>query len=116
MKAIFLTIFLISSLFALDQKESMMNNIKSLIQKEEYIALALNKYILQTGNIPKINGKVDIKSLKDKNYLDKNFNDINPYTNTLIDIIVDEKNNIFIKGIVAVKDNDKYLYNFYTDS
>ncbi len=33
----------------------MMNNVKELIQKEEYIALAINKYILQTGTIPKKN-------------------------------------------------------------
>ena len=40
-------------------KESLMNDIKSLIQKEEYLAIAINKYILQTGEIPVKDGKFD---------------------------------------------------------
>ena len=81
MKKIFILIILISSLFGLEQKEYMMNSIKSLIQKEEYLALAVNKYILQTGKFPIKDQKIDIELLKKNKYLDTNFNDINPYTN-----------------------------------
>lgn len=116
MRKIFILIILISSLFGLEQKEYMMNSIKSLIQKEEYIALAVNKYILQTGKFPVKDQKIDIELLKKNEYLDTNFNDINPYTNKKLETKIDNKNNTFIKGIETFKEGYEYLYNFYSDS
>ena len=116
MKKIFILIILISSLFGLEQKEYMMNSIKSLIQKEEYLALAVNKYILQTGKFPIKDQKIDIELLKKNKYLDTNFNDINPYTNKKLETKIDNKNNTFIKGIETFKEGHEYLYNFYSDS
>ena len=46
MKIIFTILIFINLLFANSENISMMNNIKNVIQKEEYIALAINKYIL----------------------------------------------------------------------
>lgn len=124
MKIVFSIVFLISSLFANEQKEYLMNNIKSLIQKEEYLALAINKYILQMGKLPVESDKTIIEVLKEKKYLDQDFNLKNPYTNKNLKIIVDN-NNIFIKGVIHEQIDDeqedfkahhKYLYNFYTDS
>ena len=53
MKNIVLILILVFTNSLAANKESLMNDIKSLIQKEEYLAIALNKYILQTGQVPK---------------------------------------------------------------
>ena len=56
-----------------------MNGVKNVIQKEEYIALAINKYILQTGTIPKKNNNtLDWTKLETAEYLGTNFNKKNP--------------------------------------
>lgn len=97
-----------------------MNNVKDLIQKEEYIALAINKYILQTGTIPKKNDNtIDWTKLATSDYLGTNFNKKNPITQNDIVVTFDLKNNAFIKGILE-KDSDYkidngYLYNFYSN-
>ncbi len=95
-----------------------MNNVKSLIQKEEYISLAINKYILQTGKIPKKNdNSLDWNKLEIEDYLGTKFNKINPVTNKEIIITFDEKNSAFMKGIIEkesdYKEEYNYLYNFY---
>jgi hypothetical protein len=95
-----------------------MNNIKSLIQKEEYISLALNKYILQTGKIPKdSNNSLDWNSLKVEDYLGINFDSYNPVTKSEIIVTFDLNNNAYIKGVIEkendYKDEYKYLYDFY---
>ncbi|MBD3830295.1 MAG: hypothetical protein IE890_07385, partial [Arcobacter sp.] len=70
-----------------------MNNVKSLIQKEEYISLAINKYILQTGKIPKkSDDTLDWEKLQVEDYLGVNFNKTNPVTLKDIVITFDEKN------------------------
>ena len=97
-----------------------MNDVKSLIQKEEYISLALNKYILQTGTIPKkSDDTLNWDKLMVKDYLGTNFNKINPITNKEIIITFDTKNNAFIKGAIEkeadYKEEYNYLYNFYTN-
>ena len=97
----------------------MMNNVKELIQKEEYIALAINKYILQTGTIPKKNDNtIDWGKLSTSDYLGTNFNKKNPITQNDIVVTFDGKNNVIISGILEEesdykKSENSYLYNFY---
>lgn len=95
-----------------------MNNVKELIQKEEYIALAINKYILQTGTIPKKNDNtIDWEKLSTSDYLGTNFNKKNPITQNDIVVTFSGKNNVFIYGILEeesdYKSENSYLYNFY---
>ncbi len=101
----------------------MMNSIKSVIQKEEFIAIALNKYIIQNLEIPKkeniVTSKYELdwdKMLVDE-YLGTNFNKYNPILKSDISIEFDSNNNAFIKGAVSQDSqyNEKYnyLYNFY---
>jgi len=96
-----------------------MNNVKELIQKEEYIALAINKYILQTGTIPKKNDNtIDWGKLSTSDYLGTNFNKKNPITQNDIVVTFDGKNNVIISGILEEesdykKSENSYLYNFY---
>lgn len=96
-----------------------MNNVKELIQKEEYIALAINKYILQTGTIPKKNDNtIDWEKLSTSDYLGTNFNKKNPITQNDIVVTFTGKNNVIIYGILEEesdykKSENSYLYNFY---
>ncbi len=97
-----------------------MNNVKDLIQKEEYIALAINKYIAQTGTIPKkIDNSIDWEKLATSDYLGTNFNKKNPLTQNDIVVTFDAKNNVFIKGVLEkdsdYKSDNGYLYNFYSN-
>ncbi|QKJ28108.1 hypothetical protein [Aliarcobacter cibarius] len=95
-----------------------MNDIKSVIQKEEYISLAINKYILQNGKIPKKNDNtLDWDKLLTTDYLGTNFNKYNPLTKQSIKVIFDVNNNTFIKGVFESESSYtselNYLYNFY---
>ena len=96
-----------------------MNDVKSLIQKEEYISLALNKYILQTGTIPKDVESLDWAKLMVDDYLGVNFNKKNPLTSNDIVVTFDANNNAYIKGAIEkevnYQDEYKYLYNFYVN-
>jgi len=98
----------------------MMNAIKDVIQKEEYISLAINKYILQTATIPKkTDGTLDWTKLMVDDYLGANFNKINPLTSTEMNVVFDANNNAFVKGVIetlaAYKADNNYLYNFYNN-
>ncbi|MDY0327624.1 MAG: hypothetical protein RBR07_05195 [Arcobacteraceae bacterium] len=124
MKKIFLMICSVTFLFASSTNISLMNNIKTVIQKEEYIALAINKYIAQTRKIPKkSNNKLDWdKLIKDdlkSNYLGKSFDNTNPITSEAFEVIFDTDNNCFIQGVFtqvsSYNEDYKYLYNFYTN-
>lgn len=95
-----------------------MNDIKSVIQKEEYISLAINKYILQNGKIPKKDDNtLDWDKLLTTDYLGTNFNKYNPLTKQSIKVIFDVNNNTFIKGVFEIESSYtselNYLYNFY---
>ncbi|MGE0050448.1 MAG: hypothetical protein AB7S49_02880 [Arcobacter sp.] len=97
-----------------------MNDIKSLIQKEEYLSLAINKYILQTGTIPKdTNDFLDWEKLMVEDYLGVHFNKKNPITKKNIVVTFGTDNNAYIKGAIEnineYKDEYKYLYNFYVN-
>ncbi len=95
-----------------------MNNIKDVIQKEEYISLAINKYIAQTATIPKLSDKsLDWEKLETAEYLGVNFNKLNPITSKNIKVTFDNKNSAYIQGVIEdQKDYNSeynYLYNFY---
>ena len=95
-----------------------MNKIKDVIQKEEYIAIAINKYILQTATIPKKDDKsLDWDKLMTNDYLGVNFNKKNSFTSNDMKITFDSKNNVFILGGIEVeaqyKTDNNFLYDFY---
>lgn len=95
-----------------------MNKIKDVIQKEEYIAIAINKYILQTATIPKKDDNtLDWDKLMKDDYLGVNFNKKNSLTSNDIKVNFDSKNNVFILGSLEeeaqYKTDNNYLYDFY---
>lgn len=101
-----------------------MNDIKSIIQKEEYIAIAINKYILQNATVPvksTDSTALDWDLLLVDDYLGKNFNKYNPLLKSDIFVVFDSNKNAYIKGVVTdntestsnYDENYKYLYNFY---
>ena len=95
-----------------------MNDIKNVIQKEEYISLAINKYILQTAKIPKKDdNSLDWDKVSTNEYLGTNFNKYNSLTKKNIKVIFDSNNNAFINGVFEAENQHKaeynYLYNFY---
>jgi hypothetical protein len=102
-----------------------MNGIKNVIQKEEFIAIAINKYILQNLTVPKklnvVNSKyeLDWNEMLNDEYLGSNFNKYNPILKSDILVEFDSKNNAYIKGAITetteYKEEYKYLYNFYTN-
>jgi hypothetical protein len=128
MKVFLFLFFLINISFANSENISRINSIKSVIQKEEYISLAINKYILQTGSIPKIKSAtsnlflLDWNSLETKDYLGTNFNRANLLTSKDINVYYDDtSNNFFIRGVLDDLEEPRflfnqdlaYLYNFY---
>ena len=118
MKILILILFFISFSFSSSQNVSLMNDIKSVIQKEEYISLAINKYILQNAKIPKKDDNtLDWDKLMTSDYLGTNFNRYNPMTKQNISVIFDTNNSAFIKGVFEAENQHKaeynYLYNFY---
>lgn len=100
-----------------------MNGIKNVIQKEEFIAISLNKYILQNLKVPKklnsITSKyeLDWNEMLSDDYLGSNFNEYNQILKSDIIVEFDDKNNAYLKGAIT-KDSEydedyRYLYNFY---
>ena len=91
-----------------------------MIQKEEYISLAINKYILQKASIPKKNDNtLDWDKLMKDDYLGENFNKNNPVTNAQIVVSFTLDNSAYIEGIIKEEkdynEKNNYLYNFYTN-
>ena len=119
MKILTLILFFISFAFSSTQNVSLVNDIKSVIQKEEYISLAINKYILHTAKVPKTSSNtLDWDKLMTSDYLGTNFNRYNPMTKQDdISVIFDTNNSAFIKGVFEAEKQHKaeynYLYNFY---
>jgi hypothetical protein len=121
MKIILLILIFINVMFADSENISMMNAVKNQIQKEEYISLAINKYILQTATIPKKDdNSLYWDKLKTNDYLGANFNTTNPITSSELKVTFDSNNNAYIQGIIektADYSADKnYLYNFYVNN
>jgi len=122
MRVFLIILIFTSTIFARPEKLTMMNSIKELIQKEEYIALAVNKYIIQTGKIPKdSNDNLDWALLSTSDYLGTNFNKNNPYTRSDFIAKFNSSNNLFIYGLGKLNNESeynnkhRYLYNFYTN-
>ncbi len=102
MKILFLILLYINFAFSSSENISLMNAVKDVIQKEEYISLTLNKYILQTATIPKkSDNSLDWTKLENADYLGTNFNKTNPLTKSNIVVVFDSKNNAFIKGAIV---------------
>jgi len=124
MKFLFLFFLFINISFANSQNISRMNALKKVIQKEEYIALAINKYILQTATIPKTSENIlDWTKLEVDDYLGSGFNRTNPLTSDDMYVYYDtSSHNFFVRGVVIKLsesetnfDSDlSYLYNFYS--
>ncbi|WP_419764061.1 MAG: hypothetical protein ACNI28_09730 [Arcobacter sp.] len=121
-KKILIIVCTITSLMANSENISLMNSVKTVIQKEEYIALAVNKYIAQTGQIPKTsNNKLDwdrlIKNDILGDYLTIAFDNKNPLTAATFDVVFNRDNSLQIKGVFSsvsdYQSNYKYLYDFY---
>jgi hypothetical protein len=120
MKILILILIYINFAFSSSENITLMNDVKDVIQKEEYISLALNKYVLQTGTIPKKNdNSLDWTKLETTDYLGTNFNKINPLTKSDIVVAFDTNNSAFIKGAIETvakySAEYNYLYNFYTN-
>ncbi|MDZ7818134.1 MAG: hypothetical protein U5K55_05765 [Aliarcobacter sp.] len=120
MRVILSILIFINIIFADSENITMMNAVKNQIQKEEYISLAINKYILQTAKIPKkTDNSLDWTKLLTSDYLGINFNKKNPLTSSDIVIIFDSNNNAYIQGIVEKAEDysseNNYLYSFYTN-
>lgn len=97
--------------------------IKRLLQKEEYLSLAINKYILQTRKLPiDSTDKFDFSLLKTASYLGTSFDTINPITKKEIEVSFNTTNKSFsILGIFQKEDDSynnkrKYIYQFYINS
>ena len=118
MRVLTLILIFISFAFSSSQNVALMNDIKSVIQKEEFISLAINKYILQNAKIPKKDDDtLDWDKLMTSDYLGTNFNKYNPITKQNISVVFDSNNSAFIKGVLETENQHKaeynYLYNFY---
>ena len=101
MKIILSILIFINVMFADSENVSMMNAIKNQIQKEEYISLAINKYILQTATIPKKDdNSLYWDKLKTNDYLGANFNTTNPITSSELKVTFDSNNNAYIQGVI----------------
>lgn len=121
MKILISILIYINLAFCSSENVSLMNAVKDVIQKEEYISIAINKYILQTATIPKkSDNTLDWTKLETAEYLGTNFNKTNPLTKADIVVVFDTTNNsAFIKGAFETVANYNaeynYLYNFYTN-
>ena len=93
------------------------------MQKEEYIALAINKYILHTGSLPKLNNfDLDWNALLNKEYLGEHFNKENLFTHE--DMLVKFNESTYEALFYTVNKNtlsssslskvdNRHLYHFY---
>lgn len=119
MRLLLVFILYFSTIFASNlPKEHILNNIKAQIQKEEILALAVNRYIIENAKLPIKDGTIDWNELEKAKYL-INFDKKSPFTNKELLVVADENNNLLIQGIVTDKDFNsslKYAYNIYTDS
>ncbi len=122
-RLVLLTIFSFTFLFSNTQNISLLNDIKKVIQKEEYISLAINKYIVDNKEIPKTtdddgNIVLDWNKLTVSDYLGTDFNKINPYTQKEMDVYF-VNGFAFIRGAIKTeeeyKDSHKFLYNYYVN-
>ncbi|OCL81750.1 RCC1-like domain-containing protein [Arcobacter porcinus] len=120
-KYIFISLIFISSLLANSSKESIINDVKILITKEERLALAINRYILE-------NLKPPITSDFKLNYEDEEFKKLlgnsfeifkNPITNKNLQIEYLKNGRFVIKAMInddsKYNEKNRFAYNFYID-
>lgn len=105
LKLFFLLFLFISVLNADNNVDTLtLTKIKKLVQKEEEIAIAYKKYILEKGENP-----TNISSLLIDNYLPKGFSTINPF-GKIISLIEDNKIESSLPEDINLKSN---LYDYY---
>lgn len=105
LKLFFLLFLFISVLNADNNVDTLtLTKIKKLVQKEEEIAIAYKKYILEKGENP-----TNISSLSIDNYLPKGFSTINPF-GKIISLIEDNKIESSLPEDMNLKSN---LYDYY---
>lgn len=105
LKSFFLLFLFISVLNADNNVDTLtLTKIKKLVQKEEEIAIAYKKYILEKGENP-----TNISSLLIDNYLPKGFSTINPF-GKIINLIEDNKIESSLPEDMNLKSN---LYDYY---
>ena len=105
-KTLFLLSLFINYLFADNYIDSLtLTKIKKLVQKEEEIALAYKKYLLEKGTNP-----TTIEVLKEQNFLPKGFDSINPFGK-----VISLKNNEYVINGFSTTDNTlkSNLYDYY---
>ncbi len=101
-------------LFAIDL--AMKNNLDGLVNKEVAVAVAINSFIEQRGSLP-----TDIADLKNKNYLDSDFDDTNLVNGNSIVFTISNKRIIEIdtnitSSDLTVSEKDYYLNNIIDTS
>lgn len=105
-KTLFLLFLSVNYLFADNYIDSLtLTKIKKLVQKEEEIALAYKKYLLEKGTNP-----TTIEVLKEQNFLPKGFDSINPFGK-----VISFKNNEYVINGFSTTDNTlkSNLYDYY---
>lgn len=108
-KTLFLLSLFINYLLADTYIDSLtLTKIKKLVEKEEELAFAYKKYLLEKGTNP-----TTINVLKDQNYLPKGFDSINPFGK-----VITLKNDEYIINGFSTSDNilKSNLYDYYYSS
>lgn len=111
---------LLSNLLASTTSESKINNVKILIAKEEYLALAINRYILEELKLPVKDGEFDIEDEKLIYLLGDKFKDFkNPFNDKNLQIEILPNQRVVVKSMVLddvpYKQSENFVYNFYID-
>lgn len=111
---------LLSNLLASTTSESKINNVKILIAKEEYLALAINRYILEELKLPIKDGEFDIEDEKLIYLLGDKFKDFkNPFNDKNLQIEILPNQRVVVKSMVLddvpYKQSENFVYNFYID-
>lgn len=111
---------LLSNLLASTTSESKINNVKILIAKEEYLALAINRYILEELKLPVKDGEFDIEDEKLIYLLGDKFKDFkNPFNDRNLQIEILPNQRVVVKSMVLddvpYKQSENFVYNFYID-
>ena len=120
-KYIFISLSFISILFANSSKESIINDVKILITKEERLALAINRYILENLKPPiTSDSKINYEDEEFKKLLGNSFEIFkNPITNKNLQIEYLKNGRFVINSMInedsKYNDKNKFAYNFYID-
>ncbi|OCL85461.1 hypothetical protein AAX26_01887 [Aliarcobacter thereius] len=120
-KYIFISLSFISILFSNSSKESIINDVKILITKEERLALTINRYILENLKPPiTSDSKINYEDEEFKKLLGNSFEIFkNPITNKNLQIEYLKNGRFVINSMInedsKYNDKNKFAYNFYID-